>query len=107
MLYRALRKFWTVIYYALWHACVAWSWLERTTDLPVQVEAATAIKYMLEVTDPEMDALLVPILPNVLDTYFMIMADISNDMVIQVCVYVDLRVNMSVYRESSAIVVLL
>jgi hypothetical protein len=54
------------------------------TDLPVQVEAATSIKYLLDVTDPAMDAMLLPILPDMLNQYFAIMAEISNDMVIQV-----------------------
>eukprot|EP00953_Heterococcus_sp_UTEX-ZZ885_P041095 20980-Heterococcus_DN1.PRE.2 len=53
------------------------------TDLPVQVEAATSIKYLLDVTDPAMDAMLLPILPDMLNQYFAIMAEISNDMVIQ------------------------
>ncbi|KAG5179075.1 armadillo-type protein [Tribonema minus] len=51
-------------------------------SLPVQIEAANSLKFLIESTDAAETALL-PILPAMLDQYFAIMQQIGNDLVVQ------------------------
>jgi len=53
----------------------------RDPALPVQIEAASALKFLIVVEGT--DSLLLPVLPDLLQQYFRIMSTIGNDIVIQ------------------------
>ncbi|CAN0417125.1 unnamed protein product, partial [Discosporangium mesarthrocarpum] len=52
----------------------------RDPALPVQIEAATALRYLLELEGTE--ELVLPVLPELLKQYFKIMQEIGNDEVV-------------------------
>jgi hypothetical protein len=56
--------------------------LVGAAGLPVQIEAANSLKFLIESCD-ESEAALLPMLPSMLNQYFAIMQEIGNDLVVQ------------------------